>query len=127
MTTPAVIVGGLRTPFVKAAGPLNAVPAQELGRLAVRGLLDRFNLDPAEIDEVITGNVAPTDAPNISRVIALRSGIPQDRIAHTVNRNCASGLEAITQGLERVDSGRARAVIALGVESMSNIPVLWTK
>jgi acetyl-CoA acyltransferase len=122
-----VIVGGVRTPFVKAAGAFNYVPAQELGRLAVRELLERLNVDPDAIDEVITGNVAATDAPNVSRVIALRAGVPIDRVAHTVNRNCASGLEAITQAYERIRTGQAQAVIAVGVDSMSNIPVLWTK
>jgi acetyl-CoA acyltransferase len=122
-----IIVGGVRTPFVKAGGQFNFVPAQELGRVVVRELLERFNLDPAAIDEVITGNVAPTDAANVSRVIALRAGIPKDRVAHTVNRNCASGLEAVTEAYERIRSGRAQAVIAVGVDSMSNIPVLWTK
>ncbi len=122
-----IIVGGVRTPFVKAGGALDFVPAQELGRLVVRELLERYNLDPAAIDEVITGNVAPSEAANVSRVMSLRAGIPKERVAHTVNRNCASGLEAITEAYERIRSGRAQAVIAAGVESMSNIPVLWTK
>jgi acetyl-CoA acyltransferase len=122
-----IIVGGVRTPFVKAGGPFNHVYAQELGRAVVRELMERFNLDPATVDEVITGNVAGTDAPNVSRVIALRAGIPKDRVAHTVNRNCASGLEAVTEAYERIRSGRAQTVIAVGVDSMSNIPVLWTK
>jgi acetyl-CoA acyltransferase len=122
-----VIVGGVRTPFVKAAGAFNYVPAQELGRLVVRELIERLNVDPDVVDEVITGNVAPSDAPNVSRVIALRAGIPIDRVAHTVNRNCASGLEAVTQAYERIRTGQAQAVIAIGVDSMSNIPVLWTK
>ncbi len=122
-----IIVGGVRTPFVKAGGPFNYLPAQELGRVVVRELLERFNLDPAPIDEVITGNVAPTDAANVSRVISLRAGIPKDRVAHTVNRNCASGLEAVTEAYERIRGGRAQAVIAVGVDSMSNIPLLWKK
>ena len=126
METP-VIVGGVRTPFVKAASAFNYLSAQELGRLAVRELLERLNLDPAEVDEVITGNVAPSDAPNVSRVIALRAGIPKDKVAHTVNRNCASGLEAITEAFDHIRTGQAQAVIAVGVDSMSNIPVLWTK
>jgi acetyl-CoA acetyltransferase family protein len=122
-----ILVSGVRTPFVKAAGPFDEIEAQELGRLVVRELLERLSLDPAVIDEVITGNVAPTDAANVSRVIALRAGIPKDRVAHTVNRNCASGLEAVTQAYERIRSGQAQAVIAVGVDSMSNIPVLWSK
>src|SRR5580704_6399718 len=122
-----IIVGGVRTPFAKAGGPFNHVYAQDLGRAVVRELLERFNLDPATVNEVITGNVAGTDAPNVSRVIALRAGIPRDRVAHTVNRNCASGLEAVTEAYVRIRSGRAQAAIAVGVDSMSNIPLLWKK
>src|SRR5262249_3966738 len=91
------IVEGVRTPFVKAFGPLAGVPAQELGRLATQAVLQRAGLRPDQVDQVVFGNVAlPPDAANIARVIALQSGIPQDRIAHTVQRNCASGMEAIT-------------------------------
>jgi acetyl-CoA C-acetyltransferase/acetyl-CoA acyltransferase len=124
----AVIVDGVRTPFVKATGQLSHVPAQELGRLAVRELLYRADLDPEEVDELIAGNVAsPPDAANVARVIALRVGIPKDRVAHTVNRNCASGFECVTEAIERVQSGQAKCVIAVGVDSMSNIPVFWSK
>ncbi|MEX0704666.1 MAG: thiolase family protein [Planctomycetales bacterium] len=124
----AVIVGGVRTPFARAAAEFNDIPAQDLGRLAVRELLDRFDLDPAEVDELIAGNVAsPIDAANVSRVIALRAGIPRERVAHTVNRNCASGMEAVTEAVERVESGAASCIVALGVDSMSNIPVYLGK
>jgi len=124
----AVIVDGIRTPFVKAGGPLTDVPAPELGRLAVRELLDRINLDPAEVDELIAGNVAsPTDSANLARVIALRCGMSRASIAHTVNRNCASGMESVTEAVARIESGEAKAVVALGVDSMSNIPVFWKK
>ena len=124
----AVIVAGVRTPFVKAAGPLSQTPAQELGRLVVRELLYRVDLPPEDVDEVIAGNVAsPPDAANVARVIALRVGIPKDRVAHTVNRNCASGLECVTEAIEKVQSGQAKCIIAVGVDSMSNIPVFWSK
>src|SRR5262245_8134432 len=124
----AVIVDGVRTPFVKAAGPLNHTPTPELGRLAVRELLYRCDVAPEEVDELIAGNVAsPPDAANVARVIALRAGIPVDRIAHTVNRNCASGFECVTEAVERVRSGQAQCVVAVGVDSMSNIPVFWSK
>jgi acetyl-CoA C-acetyltransferase/acetyl-CoA acyltransferase len=124
----AVIVDGVRTPFVKSAGPLSHTPAPELGRLVVRELLYRTDLAPEEVDELIAGNVAsPPDAANVARVIALRAGIPTDRIAHTVNRNCASGFECLTQAVELVQTGQAKSVIAVGVDSMSQIPVLWSK
>ena len=110
----AVIVGGVRTPFVKAGDLLMDTPAPELGRLVV------------QVDELICGNVAsPVDSANVARVIALRAGIPKDKIAHTVNRNCASGLECITQGVTRIKAGLAKAVVAVGVDSMSNIPLLF--
>jgi acetyl-CoA acyltransferase len=124
----AVIVDGVRTPFVKAAGPLNHTPTQELGRLVVRELLYRTDMAAEEVDELIAGNVAsPADAANVARVIALRAGIPVDRVAHTVNRNCASGFECVTQAIERIQSGQAKCVVAVGADSMSNIPVFWSK
>jgi len=124
----AVIVGGVRTPFAKAAGILNDTPAPELGRLVVRELFDRLDCNPAEVDELITGNVAsPVDSANVSRVISLRAGIPQDKIAHTVSRNCASGLECLTEAIERIQFGKADCIVAVGVDSMSNIPVFWKK
>lgn len=124
----AVIVGGVRTPFVKAGAAFGQLPAQELGRLVVRELLERANLDPARVDELICGNVAsPVDAANVARVIALRAGIPRDKIAHTVSRNCASGFECVTQACDRVVSGRAKCVVAVGVDSMSHIPLFYPK
>ncbi|MFO0946536.1 MAG: thiolase family protein [Planctomycetota bacterium] len=124
----AVIVAGIRTPFVKAAGPLRHTPAQELGRTVTRELLYRLNLKPDSVDELIAGNVAtPADAANVGRVIALYAGIPEDRIGHSVSRNCASGFECVTQALDRIRLGEAKTVMAVGVESMSNIPLIWTK
>ncbi|MBM79547.1 MAG: acetyl-CoA C-acyltransferase [Planctomycetaceae bacterium] len=124
----AVIVAGIRTPFVQAGTKLGSTPAPELGRLVVREIIDRHDLDPAEVDELICGNVAsPVDAANVARVIALRAGIPKDKIAHTVSRNCASGMECVTQAYDRITSGRAKCVIAVGVDSMSHIPVFWSK
>src|SRR5437016_14194251 len=122
------IVDGVRTPFVKAFGPLAAVSAVELGRLATTALLERAHLEPEQVDQVIFGNVAlPADAANIARVIALRAGIPQDRIAHTVQRNCASGMEAITTAAQLVQRGEARTIVAGGTESMSLIPLLYNR
>ncbi len=124
----AVIVAGVRTPFVKAAAELKETPAPELGRLAVQELLYRIDGLPEQIDELICGNVAsPVDAANVARVISLRAGIPKDRIAHTVNRNCASGMEAITQAAMKIDAGVAKSVVAVGVDSMSNVPLLFRK
>jgi acetyl-CoA C-acetyltransferase/acetyl-CoA acyltransferase len=122
------IVEGVRTPFAKAFGALARVPAQELGRIATVALLQRANLRPDAVDQVVFGNVAmPPDAANVARVIALTAGVPRDRIAHTVQRNCASGMEAITTAAGLVRLGEARTVIAGGVESMSRIPLLYNE
>jgi acetyl-CoA C-acetyltransferase/acetyl-CoA acyltransferase len=120
------ILDGARTPFAKAFGPLSSVPARELGRLAAAAAFDRSGVRPDEIDQVVFGNViTPADAPNIARVIALTAGVPRDRIAHTVHRNCASGMEALTTAAQLIQLGEARIVLAGGTESMSQAPLLY--
>lgn len=122
------ILEGARTPFTKAFGALATVPAPELGRIAARAALTRAQIAAEQVDQVVFGNVAPPpDAPNIARVIALQTGIPQDRIAHSVHRNCASGLEAITTAAQLIQLGDARTVLAGGTESMSRIPLLFNE
>lgn len=119
------VLAAARTPQAKAFGVLSTVSAVELGRHAAVSVLARANIQPSAVDEVVIGNVAsPPDAANIARVIALAAGAPQDRIAHTVNRNCASGMEAIVSAWQAIDAGRARTVLAGGTESMSGIPML---
>ncbi len=126
MSRAAVIVGGARTPFVKAWGPLRSIPARELGRIAASEAIDRSTIDPAELDEVIFGNIAqPADATNIARVVALRSGVPRSVPAFTVNRNCASGIQAVVDAAIRIEAGLADLILAGGVESMSQIPFLY--
>ena len=123
---PLAIVAGVRTPFAKAFGALADRPADELGRIAVEGALRQSGLAPSDVGEVVFGNVAgPPEASNVSRVIALRAGVPWDRPAHTVNRNCASGIEALVTAWQIVAEGRAQVVVAGGTESMSNVPFLW--
>jgi acetyl-CoA C-acetyltransferase/acetyl-CoA acyltransferase len=123
---PVVILGGLRTPFCKVQTALEDVHAVELGRLPVEELLVRLGIAPRDVDEVIIGNVAqPADSANIARVIALRAGFPAATPAFTVHRNCASGMEAVTTGFERIRNGRAEIIVAGGVESMSSIPLLY--
>ena len=123
-----VIVDGVRTPFCKAGTSLADFGADELGRIAVNALLTRTGLDPELIDEVIFGCVAqPVDAANVARVIALRAGIPQSVPAVTVQRNCASGCEALTLACEKLQAGRGSVFIVGGAESMSNIPLLFNQ
>ena len=126
MSERLVIVDGIRTPFCKMGTSLATLGADELGRIAVNALLLRTGLDPALIDEVIFGCVAqPADAANVSRVIALRAGIPQSVPAMTVHRNCASGFEAFTTAYERMNAGRGSVFIVGGTESMSQVPLLF--
>jgi len=121
-----VIVDGVRTPFCKAGTELAGFGADELGRIAVNALLTRTGLDPELVDEVIFGCVAqPADAANVARVIALRAGVPESVPAVTVQRNCASGCEALTLAQEKLRAGRGSVFIVGGTESMSNIPLLF--
>jgi acetyl-CoA acyltransferase len=123
-----VIVAGLRTPFVKAGGELAQVHPVDLGVAALKELLQSTAVPLDQIDEVIIGNTgSPSDAVNISRVVAMNSGIPQKTSAYTVHRNCASALESITSGYEKIKSGTMDIVVAGGTESMSQMPVLWNK
>jgi acetyl-CoA acetyltransferase family protein len=124
---PAVwILGGLRTPFARAGTTFRRVPVYELGRVVAAELLARHELDPGTIDEVVLGNCAhPAEAANVARVTALRAGIPERVPGVTVHRNCASGMEAVADAAERIQLGRARLVLAGGMESMSQIPLLF--
>ncbi|HZC79535.1 MAG TPA: acetyl-CoA C-acyltransferase, partial [Ktedonobacterales bacterium] len=128
MPSDVIIAGGARTPFAKAGGALRRVTARELGIAAIREAVARSGFLPGDVDTVIFGNVAsPADAANISRVVALGAGMPDRVPAHTVNRNCASGMEAIGQAAHLVATRQARVVVAGGVESMSNIPLLFSE
>jgi acetyl-CoA acetyltransferase family protein len=122
------IVDGVRTPFAKAGTSLADTEAVELGKTAVRLLVARSGIDPSTIEEVIFGCVGqPADAANIARVIALRAGIPESVPAITVHRNCASGFEAVTQAAEKMLVGRGDIFVVGGVESMSQIPMLYSQ
>ncbi len=120
------IVEGVRTPMAKAGGKLAAVQADDLGAFALTELLARADADPLAIDEVVFGNVAqPPHAANIARVIALKAGLPNRIPAYTVNRNCASGMDAITTAASKILLEEAGVIVAGGTESMSNIPLLF--
>ncbi len=122
------IVEGLRTTMGKAGGVLRDIPADELGALIVREVVYRSGVRFEDIDELIFGNVAqPSNAANIARVVALKAGIPQSVPAYTVHRNCASGMESITSGAQKILCGDAQVILAGGTESMSNIPLLFGK
>lgn len=120
------IVSGVRTPFCKAGGVFKDIPADELGAHAVKELIVKAGIDPELVDEVILGNVLqPPHATNIARVIAVKAGLPDKIPAFTVNRNCASGMEAVTNAADKIWLGKANIVVAGGVESMSAFPVMF--
>ncbi len=122
------IVEGIRTPFIKAWTLFEDIPAQKLGAICVRELIEITRLKPDQVDEVIIGAVAqPVEASNVARVISLYAGVPKEKRAYTVSRNCASGLESITSALEKIRCGVDEIVIAGGAESMSNIPLVFGK
>jgi acetyl-CoA acetyltransferase family protein len=127
MSTPRlVVIDGVRTPFCKMGTDLARMGADELGRIAVSALLTRTGIDPGLIDEVIFGCVAqPAEAANVSRVIALRAGIPEHVPAITVHRNCASGMESFTQAYEKMTAGRGGIFLVGGTESMSQVPLFY--
>jgi acetyl-CoA C-acetyltransferase/acetyl-CoA acyltransferase len=123
-----VIIDGLRTPYAKAGTALKDVPADALGAFVIRELVARTGIDPSLADEVIVGNAGmPAEAANISRVIALRAGIPQPTPAYSVQRNCASGMQALSSAWIQIAAGLSEVVLTGGVESMSNFGFYTTK
>jgi acetyl-CoA acetyltransferase family protein len=119
-----VILDGARTPMAEYNGAFSDVTAIDLGVHASREALRRSGVDPAEIDHVIFGNVLQTSGDAIygARHVGLKSGVPKEVPAVTVNRLCGSGFEAIVQGAHRILLGEAKTVLAGGTENMSQAP-----
>ena len=124
----AAIVCGCRTPFAKAGTLFRDLSAVELAKLATRELLARSEIDPHAVNQVIIGQVVPSVlAPNVAREVALLPQFPRTVVAHTVNRACASSLQAITEAHDQIVLGHADVVIAGGAESLSDIPILHSR
>jgi acetyl-CoA C-acetyltransferase len=120
-----VLVAGARTPIGKLLGSLAALPAPDLGGIAVAAALARAGITGDQVDAVILGNVVQAGAgPNPARLAAARGGIPMSVPATTVNKLCLSGLTAIAQAAQQVQLGYSQVVVAGGMESMSNAPYL---
>lgn len=121
------IVTAKRTPQAKAGTLLKDVAAPYLGSSLVRNVIDSAGIPDSEINEVIMGNVGnPPKYPNIGRVIALEAGLDKSTSGHTVHRNCASGMQAVSEGFLKVSSGRCNAVVVGGVENMSQMPLIYS-
>jgi acetyl-CoA C-acetyltransferase len=120
-----VIVSGVRTPVGKFQGSLSDIPATRLGAVVVNEAVKRAQLEPAQIDECIMGNVVSAGlGQNPARQAALFGGLPPEVSAVTVNMVCGSGLRAVALAAQSVQTGNADIVVAGGMESMTNAPYL---
>lgn len=121
------IVEGCRTPFAKSGTAFKDLSAVELGKVAVRELISRTNLDVKEIDHLVYGTVVQSvQEPNIAREVLLGSGIPPTVPAFTVGRACASSNQAITSAADHIALGLADVAIAGGAESLTDVPILFS-
>lgn len=122
------VVAGCRTPFCKSGTALKDVRAVDLARYAARELMERTNLDPAKVDEVIFGQVVASPlVPNIAREVSLLPQFPKEIPAFSVNRACASSNQAVTAAHDQIAQGHADVVLAGGAESLSDIPILASR
>jgi acetyl-CoA acyltransferase len=122
------IVAGLRTPFAKSGTVFRDVTATALARHAARELLVRSELDGREVDEVVFGQVVPSvRVPNVAREVSLLPQLLPSVPAYSLNRACASAAQAITNAADQIALGHADTVLAGGVESLSDLPVLHSR
>lgn len=120
------IVEAKRSPQVKSGADLKDVDAPYLGHYLLRNILDQTNIPRDEVDEVIIGNTGtPAKYPNVGRVLALEAGLDKKTSGYSVHRNCASGMEAVSQAYLKIASGRHDVIFAGGVESMSQMPLMF--
>ncbi|MGN6585328.1 MAG: acetyl-CoA C-acyltransferase, partial [Rhizobiaceae bacterium] len=118
-----VVASAARTPVGSFNGSFAAVPAHELGIVAVKGALERAKVDPREVDEVILGQVLTAgEGQNPARQASIGAGLPKETTAWGLNQVCGSGLRAIAIGMQQIATGDARIIVAGGQESMSMSP-----
>lgn len=123
MKNDVVIVSAARTPMGSFMGSLSGVPATTLGVTAVKGALEKINLDPALVQEIYMGNVLQAgegQAP--ARQVAIEAGLPVSTAATTINKVCASGMKAVTMGAQAIKAGDVEILVAGGMENMSMVP-----
>lgn len=118
------VIAGCRTPFVKASGSFNNMSALDLGKACVRELLDRTNVNPKEVDEIVYGTaISKPSVANIAREVALTIGIPHSAPGHTVQMACATGARAIASAAASIAIGNSQVAVAGGAESLSDVPM----
>ncbi|MDF2856045.1 MAG: thiolase family protein [Neobacillus sp.] len=119
-----VIVSGVRTPIARYGGALKDINSGYLASHVIKEAISRANISSDLVDEVILGEVRQTtESSNVARVAALRAGLPETTPAFTVNRLCASGMQAIASAVQQIQSGQAEIIVAGGTESMSGSPI----
>ena len=122
------LVAGARTPFAKSGTVFRDVSAVALARHVARELLYRSELDGRELDEVVFSQVVPSVlTPNVAREVSLLPQLPPSVPAYTLNRACASAAQAITNAADQITLGHADVVLAGGVESLSDLPILHSR
>lgn len=120
---PVYILSAVRTPIGKFGGSLASLTAADMGVVAAKAAIERAALPPQEIEETIFGNARQAGGgPNPARQISIRSGVPQEVSAYTVNKACASGIKSIALGFQEIAVGNLDCVLAGGTESMSRLP-----
>ena len=117
------IISAVRTPIGKFGGALASLTAADMGVVAAKAAIERAGIEPAQVEETIIGNARQAGGgPNVARQISVRSGVPQEVPAFTVNKACASGLKAIALAYQAIALGDAGCILAGGSESMSRVP-----
>jgi len=119
------VVAAVRTPIGRFLGAFADLTAADLGVFATKAAIERAKIDASDIDELIYGNARQAGGgPNPARQVLVRSGIPVEKPAFTVNQACGSGIQSIILGADRIRAGTSRFVLAGGTESMSRVPHL---
>ena len=117
------ILSAVRTPIGKFGGALASLSAADMGVVAAKAALERAGVQPQQVEETIFGNARQAGGgPNPGRQISIRSGVPQEVPAYTVNKACASGIKTIALGFQEIATGNLECVLAGGTESMSRLP-----
>jgi len=117
------ILSAVRTPIGKFGGSLAGMTAADMGVVAAKAAMERAGIAPEQIEESIFGNARQAGGgPNPARQISIRSGVPQEVVAYTVNKACASGIKSVALGFQEVATGNLECVLAGGTESMSRLP-----
>src|ERR1700682_3797940 len=117
------ILSAVRTPIGKFGGSLASLSAADMGVVAARAAIERGGIQPDRVEETIFGNARQAGGgPNPARQISIRSGVPQEVPAYTVNKACASGIKSIALAFQEIATGNLECVLAGGTESMSRLP-----